>query len=230
MAFEYANCEWAISERVREAHRRSWDRLAAPGFWWTGAERVAIAAECRRAAALEGGAGSELLPEAAVHAVQKLIVDNANLSREWCDETCAADGMSDAHYIELLGVVVHVFSIDELHRALDIPLEPLPLPIAGAPSRRRPSGARRVAGWLPITPPDALDPEDADLYDNAPIAANVLTALSLVPGNLPWLADLSHAHYLAYAEMRETGKLREISRAQQELIASRVSVLNECFY
>ena len=230
MAFEYANCEWPISERVREAHQRSWDRLAAPGFWWTGAERVAIAAECRRAAALEGGAGSELLPEAAVHAVQKLIVDNANLSREWCDETCAADGMSDAHYIELLGVVVHVFSIDELHRALDIPLEPLPSPIAGAPSRRRPSGARRVAGWLPITPPDALDPEDADLYDNAPIAANVLTALSLVPGNLPWLADLSHAHYLSYAEMRETGKLREISRAQQELIASRVSVLNECFY
>ena len=171
-----------------------------------------------------------MLPEAAVRAVQKLIVDNANLSREWCDETCAADGMSDAHYIELLGVVVHVFSIDELHRALDIPLEPLPSPIAGAPSRRRPSGARRVAGWLPITPPDALDPEDADLYDNAPIAANVLTALSLVPGNLPWLADLSHAHYLAYAEMRETGKLREISRAQQELIASRVSVLNECFY
>lgn len=230
MAFEYANCEWPISERVREAHRRSWDRLAAPGFWWTGAERVAIAAECRRAAALEGGAGSGLLPEAAVHTVQKLIVDNANLSREWCDETCAADGMSDAHYIELLGVVVHVFSIDELHRALDIPLEPLPSPIAGAPSRRRPSGARRVAGWLPITPPDALDPEDADLYDNAPIAANVLTALSLVPGNLPWLADLSHAHYLSYAEMRETDKLREISRAQQELIASRVSVLNECFY
>lgn len=33
MAFEYANCEWPISERVRGAHRRSWDRLAAPGFW-----------------------------------------------------------------------------------------------------------------------------------------------------------------------------------------------------
>lgn len=230
MAFEYANCEWPITERMRAAHRRSWDRLAAPGFWWSGAQRVAIAAECRRAAALEGGSRSDPLPEAATHAVQKLIVDNANLSREWCDDVCAADGMSDAHYIELLGVVVHVFSIDELHRALDLPLEPLPAPLPGEPSRRRPTGARRVAGWLPITPPDALDPEDADLYDNAPIAANVLTALSLVPGNLPWLADLSHAHYLSYAEMRETGKLREINRAQQELIAARVSVLNECFY
>ena len=230
MAFEYANCEWPITERMREAHRRSWDRLAAPGFWWSGAQRVAIAEECRRAAALEGGSRSDLLPEAATHAVQKLIVDNANLSREWCEDVCAADGMSDAHYIELLGVVVHIFSIDELHRALDLPLEPLPAPLPGEPSRRRPTGARRVAGWLPITPPDALDPEDADLYDNAPITANVLTALSLVPGNLPWLADLSHAHYLSYAEMRETGKLREINRAQQELIAARVSVLNECFY
>ena len=229
MAFDYAGCEWPISERVRAAHRRSWARLAAPGFWWTGAERVAIAAECRRAAALEGG-GSDLLPEAAAHAVQKIVVDNANLSREWCDEICAAEGMSDAHYIELLGVVVHVFSIDELHRALGLPLEPLPEPLAGEPSRRRPTGARRVAGWLPITPPDALDAEDADLYDNAPVAANVLTALSLVPSNLPWLADLSHAHYASYVEMREMGKVREISRAQQELIAARVSVLNECFY
>ena len=230
MPFDYAGCEWPISERVRAAHRRSWARLAAPGFWWTGAERVAIAAECRRAAALEGGGGSAALPEAAVHAVQKIVVDNANLSREWCDEICAAEGMSDAHYIELLGVLVHVFSIDELHRALGLPLEPLPEPLAGEPSRRRPTGARRVAGWLPITPPDALDPEDADLYDNAPVAANVLTALSLVPSNLPWLADLSHAHYASYVEMREMGKVREISRAQQELIAARVSVLNECFY
>ena len=230
MAFEYAGCEWPISDRVVTAHRRSWERLAAPGFWWTGAQRVAIAEQCRRAAAFEGGAGSPLLPEAAVHAVQKIVVDNANLSREWVEQTCAAEGMSDAHYIELLGVLVHVFSIDELHRALDIPLEPLPAPLAGEPSRRRPTGARQGDGWLAITPPDALDPEDEGLYEGAPFAANVLTALSLVPGNLPWLADLSHAHYLSYVEMRETGKLRGIDRAQQELIASRVSVLNECFY
>ncbi len=230
MAFEYAGCEWPISERVVGAHRRSWERLAAPGFWWTGAERVAIAEQCRRAAAFEGGGGSALLPKAAVHAVQKIVVDNANLSREWVERTCAAEGMSDAHYIELLGVLVHVFSIDELHRALDIPLEPLPAPLVGEPSRRRPSGARQGDGWLAITPPDGLDPEDEGLYEGAPFAANVLTALSLVPGNLPWLADLSHAHYLSYVEMRETGKLRGIDRAQQELIASRVSVLNECFY
>ena len=230
MAFEYAGCEWPIAERMRAAHRRSWERLAAPGFWWTGAERVAIAAETRRAAAFEGGSGSALLPEAAVHAVQKIVVDNANLSREWCAAVCAAEGMSDARYIELLGVLVHVFSIDELHRALGIALEPLPEPQAGEPSRRRPTGARQGPGWLAITPPDALDPEDADLYQGAPIAANVLTALSLVPSNPPWLADLSHAHYASYAEMRETGSVRKITRAQQELIAARVSALNECFY
>ena len=92
MAFDYVGCEWPITERIKAAHRRSWDRLAAPGFWWTGAERVAIAAQTRRAAAFQGGSGSDLLPEAAVHAVQKIVVDNANLSREWCDEICAAEG------------------------------------------------------------------------------------------------------------------------------------------
>ena len=32
-----------------ESHQRFWDRLAAPGTWWTGAERVAIAREARAA-------------------------------------------------------------------------------------------------------------------------------------------------------------------------------------
>ncbi|MFP6683683.1 MAG: alkylhydroperoxidase-related (seleno)protein, partial [Polyangiaceae bacterium] len=47
-AFDYSE---RIEDRVREdmlvAYRRAWDRLAEPGTWWTGAERVAIAAESR---------------------------------------------------------------------------------------------------------------------------------------------------------------------------------------
>ena len=108
---------------MAEAHRRSWEMLASPGDWWTGAERISIAAETRRASALvdglpDPGAGPAPLPEAAVFAVHKLIADLTNVNKEWYEEVTTADGMSDAHYIELLGVVVHVCSVDEFHRAL----------------------------------------------------------------------------------------------------------------
>ena len=152
--FSYLESDWPVTDRIREAHVRSWQRLAAPGDWWTGAERVSIAAESRRASALvdglpDSGPGPASLPDAATFAVHKLIGDLPNVTREWYEETIAAEGMSDAHYIELLGVVVHVWSVDEFHRALNIPLEPLPEPIGGDPSRVRPSGLKQNGSWPP---------------------------------------------------------------------------------
>ena len=123
--FAYPDATWNIPDRIRDAHVRSWEHLAARGEWWTGAERVSIAAEGRRASALldglpDPGCGPAALPEAAVFAIHKLIGDLPNVSREWYDETIQAEGMSDAHYIELMGVLTHVWSIDEFHRALAI--------------------------------------------------------------------------------------------------------------
>ena len=149
--FAYTDIIWPIPERTADGHRRSWERLAAAGEWWSGAERISIAAETRRAGAMvdglpDPGPGPADLPEAAVHAVQRLIGDLPNVSREWYEEIVSAPGMSDAHYIELLGVVVQVWAIDEIHRALSLPLEPLPEPQAGAPtqSTTRWSGRSRI--------------------------------------------------------------------------------------
>ena len=234
--FTYTDTVWPIPERIRAAHIRSWKMLASPGEWWTGAERVSIAAECRRASAImddlpDPGAGPAELPEAAVHAVRKLIGDLPNVSREWYDETIHADGMSDAHYIELLGVVVHVWSIDEFHRALDIELEPLPDPIPGEPTRIRPSGAKAHGSWPPTVRPDDLDERDADIYDGAEYAANVRAAMSLHPDSVRWLGDLFDAHYLSWIEIgAEQEPFRVLTRPQRELVAARVSALNECFY
>ena len=38
-----------IRESLAREVEVAWDRLARPGTWWTGAERLAIAAEARRA-------------------------------------------------------------------------------------------------------------------------------------------------------------------------------------
>ena len=229
MAFEYAGLNLPIREKTISSQRMSWEMIARPGRWWTGAERVEIARIGRATRELEA-VGSEILPDAAVYAIQKLVVDNANLNREFYAEVVAAEGMSEDRYVELVAVVVHALSIDEFHRALGLEPEPFPEPISGEPNRQRPALAEQRDSWPPLVPRDGLRPDDQMLYGPLEWGANVISALSLVPENVRWLHDLSEGHYLSFAEMRQPDPLRAISRPQIELIAARVSALNECFY
>ena len=246
--FDYSDAPFPIPDRIRDCHLRDWERLRSPGAWWTGAERVAIARQTRaagdcelcreRAASLSPAAvpgqhdPDELLPAGAVDAIHKLVSDNPRLSKAWYDEVTTAEQMSDARYIELLGVLVHVFAVDEVHRALDLALEPLPEPLPGTPSLRRPAGARQDVSWPPIVLPEGIDPADADIYaDMRGRPANVISALSLVPDNVRWLNDQFAAHYLSWPQMGEIDtNHRTLTRPQLELLATRVSALNECFY
>ena len=229
MPFEYAGINLPIRDTTISSHRMSWEVIARPGRWWTGAERVEIA-RVGRAARDFAAVRSELLPESAVYAIQKLVVDNANLNRDWYQQIISSEGMTEERYVELVAVVVHALSIDEFHRALDLDLEPLPDPLPGQPSRIRPPEAEQRDSWPAIVPKDGLNPGDEVLYGPMQWGANVISALSLIPENVRWLHDLSEGHYLSFKEMRMPDPLRAISRPQIELIAARVSSLNECFY
>jgi hypothetical protein len=77
--------------------------------------------------------------------------------------------------------------------------------------------------------PSRLAESEADLFGGSR-TGNVIRALSLVPDEVRGLKDLSAAHYLAMDEMIDLDKGRSIDRRQVELIAGRVSALNECFY
>jgi hypothetical protein len=240
----YAGSPFAVREDLAAAHARAWQRLAAPGTWWTGAERVAIAAEVRAAArcracrerqkALSPAAVStphdaaSALPEPAVDAVHRIASDPARLGRGWFEKLAAA-GLSDAHYVELLGVVASVVSVDAFCRGIGVPPHPLPEPRAGEPSRRRPAAARLDVAWVPMLPADAARGELADLWARGR-SANVIRALSLVPDEVRGLRDLSAAHYLAFDRMMDLRAGRALDRMQIELVAGRVSALRECFY
>lgn len=247
-AFAYADSRYPIRADFGEVHRSYWAELARPGCWWSGAERVAIAAEVRcaeacglcreRKAAVSpfAGAGeheaSAELPAPAVDAVHRLGTDPSRLSRNWLEKLHAA-GLSDGAYVELLGVVVAVVSIDAFHRNLDLDLEPLPEPEAGEPSGYRPAGAAPGEAWVPwIEAEKAIGPE-AGLYPTAKRAPNVFKAMSLVPDAVRAMARLSHAHYIPTGSVATPGVMpegRALNRAQVELVAGRVSALNECFY
>ena len=162
--------------------------------------------------------------------VHRVATDPGRLTRAWHDEV-RKEGLGDAPYVELLGVLVAVVSIDTFHHALGLDLEPLPEPIAGEPSRYRPVQARDEEAYVPMIPIDGASEAESDLWQ-ASGTANIVRAMSLVPDAVRDFRSLGAVHYLPVEQVAVPGANggRAIDRSQMELIAGRVSSLNECFY
>lgn len=247
LSFDYVQ---QVEDPVREdlvlAHRRAWDRIAEPGTWWNGRERVAIAAEARaadycslcrkRREALSpfGERGDhdevsgEILPAAAIDAIHRIVTDATRLTSSWVDGLASQD-VPVTHYVELLSVVVSVRSIDGFHHAMGLAPEPLPQSRPGEPSRKRPAAAVTSEAWVPMLPTGRPSGDEADLWSAQ--TGNVIRAMSLVPDAVRWLKELGGAQYLDVKAMTDFTRARgPLSRAQTELIAGRVSAMNECFY
>ena len=244
-AISYSGASAGVREDLVRAHRRAWDRIAGPGTWFTGAERVAIAAEARAALACPlcrqrkealtpyGNAGehqaSDALPAALVDAVHRIRTDPSRLKRSWFEGVLAA-GVSRNQYVEALGVLVAVVAVDTFCRGIGVAKPSLPEPRAGEPSRYEPEGLAHDRAWVPVLQPDAVGPAEADLYPGG-MAKNSRKAMSMVPDEVRGFFDLLETHYYAPDQQWDfANEYRAISHAQTELIASRVSVLNGCAY
>jgi len=80
-----------------------------------------------------------------------------------------------------------------------------------------------------MLPSGRLKGDEADLWSGP--TGNVIRAMSLVPEAVRWLKELGAAQYLSDKAMTDFTRGRgPLSRAQTELIAGRVSAINECFY
>ncbi len=250
--FTYADAPYAIPEHKVRAHRGAWGYMASPGSWWTGAERVAIAAASR--AAWECGLCSErkaalspfavtgrhadpaaptaaTLPDEVTDAVHRITTDSARLTESWVSGL-VGEPFTYGHYVEMVSIVVNLASIDSFHRALGLALEPLPEPEPGEPDGYWPPGAALDVAWVPMIYPDNLTGKEEDIYFGARETAHVIRAMSLVPDAVRWLSRLSEAHYLPTPEvmdMTSSGHL-SLNRMQIELVAARTSILNDCFY
>lgn len=240
-----------VRSEMADAQAEAWRRIGHCGTWWTGVQRVEIAAETRRAAtcalcaarraALSPAAvagthdtSSPLLP-VAVEAIHRIRTDSGRLGVGWY-ERLRADGLSDAHYVELLSIVAVVVAVDTFRAACGLPMLPLPVPAAGEPSRRRPAGAKPGLAWMPTLAPEDRSPEDPDLYRESPGprergGGNVHHALSLVPQSMIHWWDMFETMYLPAPAMRDfTREYRAISHAQIEFLAARVAAINQCVY
>lgn len=227
---------------LAEAHRRAWAHIAAPGTWLSGAERVAVADESRRARgcalcrerkrslspfSVDGEHDqADGLPPALVDEVHRVTTDPARLTASWY-RSLLERGLRAEVYVEALGVAVLAISIDRFHHALGLALERLPEPQSGAPTRVRPEGVVEGEAWVPMQESRRVA---AQLGLPAGPAPFVLRALSLVPAEVRAWSELSDAQYLSLDRMRSFASVRAIDRSQIELLAGRVSALNECFY
>lgn len=234
-----------IRDDLAGAHRRAWKRIASPGTWWNGAERVAIAAEarhapncdlCRRrkeALSPNGVQGRHdslgRLPDNVVEVVHRVRTDPARLSQGWY-KGILATGLSEEQYVETVAVVVHVVAMDTFTRGLGLPQTPLPGAEPGIPSRNRP--AAKVSGaWVPWLEPKEMAAEMPEMFPpNRPVA-NIHRAMSLVPREVASFFDVVNAQYLPGPAMRDFSReYRAITHAQIELLAGRVSSINQCVY
>ncbi len=104
---------------------------------------------------------------------------------------------------------------DAFSETLGAGLLPMPEPRPGEPDRVRPDGLGDAGAWLPMTVPWS--------------GPNVARALSLAPGDHMAFMQLVGAMYSVsgFTQLIWDGPL---TRPQAELIAARVSAVNECFY
>src|SRR5438128_2495190 len=123
-------------------------------------------------------------------------------------------------------------AVDTCDRARGSPPRQAPAAVAGAPTRRRPAGARPGLGWMPMLAPEDVTPDDPPLYSSAGrIGGNVHRALSLVPQAMMQFWDMFETMYLPQDAMRDFGReYRAITHPQIEMLAARVAVLNHCVY
>ena len=236
-----------IRADLEEALARVRESAATSGTWWTGQQRVAIWDETRRAlncdlcrrrkAALSPthAAGDHdhagQLPTAAVDAVHRLTTDASRLSarsvNSWSDS-----GLSDAHYVELVGIATRAIAFDVFRSALGLAPAPLPDPLAGKPTRYRPTGLADNGFFVAAIPSGKATGPEADLYRGLLRPPNALRALSLVPDEVRSFKDLVATLYIPFHLVHNVrlNAGRALDRAQIELLAARVSELNGCFY
>ena len=238
----------ALSDRsdLRIAFENFFLFLAQPGYWWDSKQKIAIAAATRTASscdlcALKKNALSrnqvllahpetQDLSALVVDMIHQIITDQGRISESQII-ALAGSGISRLAYVELVGIVVCLFSIDEFCRALSQPLLALPQSQPGLPSQTQPENLDANTGYVPMIARDGLTEANQDLWPVG-FGANVIRALSGAPDLVRQWKRLAAVLYLPLEEMGNLGQAatRRLNRMQMELIAGRISALNRCFY
>lgn len=226
-AFDYAADGFAVRDLVADAHRAIWKMLAHAGSQLDGSTRISIAQLARHCFADRANPPwmrAELpeveLGESVITAVRTMASDAHSIDRDWA--TPIIEELGAATYVEIGSIVATVIAIDAFAEAIGRAPEPLPTPMDGEPDGELWDDVSDIGAYI-----DMIRPEDD------PFAGpNVGRAWSLVPSANRMFMTAVMSMYSSPAggfwDMEWPGG--PIDRPQAELIATRVSAVNECFY
>ncbi|MCE2460471.1 MAG: hypothetical protein J4F38_06790 [Pseudomonadales bacterium] len=213
-----------VDAATSAAHDATLRAIAAPGAWWSGADRLAIVRAARTAptcvlcaerdalapAAIDGEHDNDSeLPPIAVEAVHAIRNDSGRLARRWFDDVIDMGLLPEA-YVELVAVTASSVILDTFAQGVGQDMAELPEPANGTPTLERSDDVEEAGAWLPLARQGR---------------ANILRSLGLVPSALKlFFGAFGRSYYMA----RDSHFA--LDRAQVELVAARVSAVNECFY
>jgi hypothetical protein len=236
----YADSDYPVRDEITAAHTEQIARLGEAGTWGTGAQRRAVAVETRKACydagILEPSASEDLetdvdLPEGVRDAIRVLAADCKEFDQSHYQLARDA-GLSDEEYTEVMAIVSFVADLDVFARGIGVDPRPIPAAQPGNPTRERPVEAVPEQAFVPTVPVGEAGGASAEaMYHGKPFPY-IMRALSLVPAEFAAHLSLEGAQYMPLPKVLEPDFQNHegLIRPQVEVIAGRVSALNDCFY
>ncbi len=238
----YGDSEYPVDEALQAIHEAQLDSLGGPGVWFTGSQRVALVEEVR-AARIEAGVQETVgapapvsdgadLSDTAKHVAREAALSPGTFVREFYEEA-VRDGLTDAEYVEIVGIVGRLVNFDVVARGLGI--GPRAIGVSGGdnPSRRRPHTAIAEGAWVDTVPAGPSGGDAArEMYGDAKMVSFIFRGMSLAPSENLAHMELDEAQYLPARHFAEFDYQQHegLTRPQVEVVAGRVSAINECFY
>ncbi|MEM7469354.1 MAG: hypothetical protein AAF387_21065 [Pseudomonadota bacterium] len=237
----YENSEWCIDSAVAEIHENELLSFSQTGAWWSAIERFAIALESRNArceAGTQAALGNENIHNKTLTAstkdyIKSIALGGMEIDRYFAEE--AIEELGEERYVELVGIVARLAHLDIFAKGIGIsPLALLEPTDDVSPPQQRPSEAKDEGFFVASVPPAPDGGGDLArwIYGGDFPAANILRSLSLVPEEARRLNTIIDQEYCSMTQIMdmEYSPQPPLSRPQVELIAARVSALNDCFY
>ena len=238
----YADSKHPVRAAIGAAHDKTLKSFTAPGTWFSGAERAQIVATARQAR-IEAGLQEATdatdteftdLPDAVSSLARQVATDTKDLTADFYEDSLDA-GLTDCEYVETVGIVSRSLSVDIFSRGIGVDLRALPSIEPGEPLRIRPATATHEKAWADTVPGGSAGGDEA-IYiygtDQPEAAPFIYRSLSLVPDEAKGLIALGAAQYLEIQDFMDLDFSYDpqITRAEVEVVAGRVSAINQCFY
>jgi len=237
----YSDSAHQPSVAIDALHSDEMQSFAQTGTWGSAAQRTAVAATVRK---IRVEAGSQVsvgdehladlveLPAPVLRLVREAALGGIAVDRQFCEQV-QAEGVTEGAYVEIVTLVARIVNLDIFARGLGVPSRQLVVPAQdNSPSFKRPDEAADEGFFtasIPNLPAGGATAEA--LYGKNP-AANVFRAATLVPEEGKRVIDLISQQYFPAEKLMDFGSDNghALSRAQVEIVATKVSEYNKCFY